>query len=133
MHIQEHLWSIRVTPLTEAGLEFYRVQRRVYVLVWLRLKISSPLTVGKASMEKIGDFSGFHTSCQESFVPFPPGNCQNNSFKRCFCNFCSFSRFRRSGSSKEKKEVGVEKERKITEVRQGLKQEKPVSVLNLLP
>ena len=32
VHIQKHLRSIKVTPLTAAGLEFYRVRRgEVYV------------------------------------------------------------------------------------------------------
>lgn len=35
VHIQKHLRSIKVTPLTAAGLEFYRVRRgEVYVYLW---------------------------------------------------------------------------------------------------
>lgn len=123
VHIQKYLRSIKVTPLTAAGLEFYQGRRGVCVLViQLKLKFSSSLTAAKPSEEKIEDYSGFHASCQRSLVQFPPGNSQNSSFKRWFCNFYSFFflRFRSRGGWVAR----------IMLVR--LKQENLGSVLNLL-
>lgn len=64
----------------------------------------------KTFNSKIRDCSGFHASCSGSLFQFPPGNCQNSSFKCCFYNICIFLRFRR-GEEKKKIEGGGKEEK----------------------